>query len=96
MKTESITWHELPADGMPDAEITVLAEITQPGGGTEVAGFLERRALGGRRQRLAHRRWGGGGPGGSAGGYICRRVIRLALWLLGHRSEHTDQFIWND
>jgi hypothetical protein len=21
MKTETITWHELPADGMPDAEI---------------------------------------------------------------------------
>jgi hypothetical protein len=36
MKTETIHWHELPADGMPDAEITVLAEITQPQGGTEV------------------------------------------------------------
>ncbi len=24
MKTETITWHELPADGMPDAETTVL------------------------------------------------------------------------
>lgn len=24
MKTESITWHELPQDGMPDAEETVL------------------------------------------------------------------------
>ena len=24
MKTETITWHELPQDGMPDAEITVL------------------------------------------------------------------------
>ena len=36
MKTETITWHELPADGMPDAEITVQAEIRQPDGGTEV------------------------------------------------------------
>jgi len=36
MKTETITWNELPADGMPDAEITVLAEIRQPEGGTEV------------------------------------------------------------
>ena len=27
MKTETITWHELPADGMPDADITVLAEV---------------------------------------------------------------------
>lgn len=25
MKTETITWHELPADGMPDAETTVGA-----------------------------------------------------------------------
>ena len=24
MKPETITWHELPADGMPDAETTVL------------------------------------------------------------------------
>ena len=24
MQTETITWHQLPADGMPDAEITVL------------------------------------------------------------------------
>lgn len=30
MKTETITWHELPADGMPDAEITVLAEVRNP------------------------------------------------------------------
>jgi len=30
MKTETITWHELPADGMPDAELTVLAEIRNP------------------------------------------------------------------
>jgi len=37
MKTEQITWHELPADGMPDAEITVLAEIRQlDGNSTEV------------------------------------------------------------
>lgn len=27
MKTETINWHELPADGMPDADITVLAEV---------------------------------------------------------------------
>jgi hypothetical protein len=32
MKTETINWHELPNDGMPDAEITVLAEIRQPDG----------------------------------------------------------------
>lgn len=36
MKTETITWNELPDDGLPDAEITVLAEVHQPGGGTEV------------------------------------------------------------
>jgi hypothetical protein len=37
MKTEQITWHELPQDGMPDAEVTVLAEIRDPDGdGTEV------------------------------------------------------------
>lgn len=36
MKTEQITWHELPADGMPDAEITVLAQVKQPDGSTEV------------------------------------------------------------
>lgn len=27
MKTEQITWHELPADGMPDAETTVMLEV---------------------------------------------------------------------
>lgn len=27
MKTEQITWHELPADGMPDSQITVLVEF---------------------------------------------------------------------
>jgi len=39
MKTETITWHELPADGMPDADIAVLAEVRDPDGadgGTEV------------------------------------------------------------
>lgn len=30
MKTETITWHELPQDGMPDADITVLAEVRDP------------------------------------------------------------------
>lgn len=30
MKTEQITWHELPADGLPDADITVLAEVRDP------------------------------------------------------------------
>jgi hypothetical protein len=30
MKTEQINWHELPTDGLPDADITVLAEIRQP------------------------------------------------------------------
>lgn len=27
MKTETITWHELPADGVPDADTTVLVEF---------------------------------------------------------------------
>lgn len=30
MITETLTWHQLPADGMPDAEITVLAEVRDP------------------------------------------------------------------
>lgn len=29
MKTETITWHELPDDGMPDAETTVLLQIRE-------------------------------------------------------------------
>lgn len=29
MRTETITWHDLPADGMPDAEITVLVAFTR-------------------------------------------------------------------
>lgn len=37
MKTETIHWRELPAEGMPDAEITVLAEVRNPDDdGTEV------------------------------------------------------------
>lgn len=37
MKTETITWHELPADGMPDAETTVLLEVRElDGDGTAV------------------------------------------------------------
>lgn len=37
MKTETITWHELPADGMPDAETTVLLELRElDGDGTKV------------------------------------------------------------
>lgn len=36
MKTETITWHTLPDDGLPDADIVVLAEIRQPDGSTEV------------------------------------------------------------
>ena len=39
MKTEIIQWHELPDDGLPDADVTVLAEIRNPDGaddGTEV------------------------------------------------------------
>lgn len=28
MQTETITWHDLPDDGMPDAEITVLVRFT--------------------------------------------------------------------
>jgi hypothetical protein len=35
MKTETITWHQLPADGMPDADITVLAEIRSPDDGDD-------------------------------------------------------------
>jgi hypothetical protein len=35
MKTESITWHELPQDGMPDADTTVMLEITTETGATE-------------------------------------------------------------
>ena len=36
MKTETLTWHELPQDGMPDAEITVQVEVRDPeGSGTE-------------------------------------------------------------
>ena len=27
MKTETLTWHELPQDGMPDADTTVLGEV---------------------------------------------------------------------
>jgi hypothetical protein len=27
MKTEQIQWHELPADGLPDADLTVLLEV---------------------------------------------------------------------
>lgn len=30
MKTETITWHELPADGLPDADLTVLLEVRDP------------------------------------------------------------------
>lgn len=30
MKTETLTWRELPQDGMPDADITVLGEIRDP------------------------------------------------------------------
>lgn len=36
MKTEILTWHELPQDGMPDAEITVQVEVRDPeGSGTQ-------------------------------------------------------------
>jgi hypothetical protein len=39
MKTETIQWHELPQDGLPDAETTVLLQIRNPDGdGTEVHG----------------------------------------------------------
>jgi hypothetical protein len=39
MKTETITWHELPADGLPDSEITVLLQVRNPDDdGTEVHG----------------------------------------------------------
>lgn len=27
MKTETITWHELPQDGMPDAEAALLLDV---------------------------------------------------------------------
>jgi hypothetical protein len=38
MKTETITWHEVTTDPLPDAEITVLMQVsyTEDGGGTEV------------------------------------------------------------
>jgi len=37
MKTEQIQWHELPDDGLPDAETTVLLEVRDcDGPGTEV------------------------------------------------------------
>ena len=37
MKTETIQWHELPADGMPDAETTVLLEVRDlDGSGSDV------------------------------------------------------------
>lgn len=29
MKTETINWHELPQDGMPDAEATVLVSTDE-------------------------------------------------------------------
>jgi hypothetical protein len=32
MKTETLTWHELPSDGLPDADMTVLAEVRAPAG----------------------------------------------------------------
>lgn len=35
MKTETLTWHELPADGMPDADITVMLEVLPPDGTDE-------------------------------------------------------------
>lgn len=31
MKTETINWHELPQDGMPDADLTVLLSTEQQG-----------------------------------------------------------------
>ena len=30
MKTETLTWHELPQDGLPDADLTVLLEVRDP------------------------------------------------------------------
>ena len=30
MKTETITWHEIPADGLPDSDITVLVAVYFP------------------------------------------------------------------
>lgn len=30
MRSETITWHELPADGMPDSDITVLLAVRYP------------------------------------------------------------------
>lgn len=31
MKQETITWHELPQDGMPDADMTVLVSTEEQG-----------------------------------------------------------------
>ena len=36
MKCETITWHELPGDGLPDADVTVLAQTRQSDGSLEV------------------------------------------------------------
>ena len=36
MKTETITWNQLPADGMPDADIVVDMEIDYGNGTAEV------------------------------------------------------------
>lgn len=38
MKTDTITFHELPGDGMPDADLSVLLEVRTPDdpGATEV------------------------------------------------------------
>lgn len=30
MRTETITWHDLPADGLPDSDITVLLAVHYP------------------------------------------------------------------
>lgn len=42
MKTETIQWHELPDDGMPDAETTVLLEVRDLDGSASdvVTGWL--------------------------------------------------------
>ena len=35
MRNEVITWHDLPADGMPDSDITVLLKFTADDGAAD-------------------------------------------------------------
>ena len=35
MDTETINWHQLPSDGLPDADMNVLLQISFPDGGRD-------------------------------------------------------------